>query len=264
MRLFVIVIIFINQTFASVSAPDPSRYLLEPDTITTSEVNYINFHKITTEIYSLYIKQGIENNRHLVINLDWNSPYFTAWAHKEDSKHYSLNFWGGIARIPGMLEETWDFIVCHELGHILGGEPRHKIASLTWASAEGQSDHFAITKCLPRYYQEFNKTDFDSTLSLPIELDRCINSHSKIEAQNICLKILRAGRGLANILKYLNLSKTLVNYEHISGPAQETLYNSYPSAQCRIDIFYQQSSCQRKKECSRNDCWYTNNKSSYK
>jgi hypothetical protein len=230
--------------------------MLDINAITNTEVDKKQFHKIVGEIYSLYTTEALSQNKNLTLSLNWKVPYFTAWANKGASSHYSINFWGGLARIPGMLTQTWEFIVCHELGHILGGLPKHKSSYSSWASSEGQSDHFAITECLPKYYKTFQKEGFDSTLSLPVEIDRCLNSHISVENQNICLKVLRAGRGMAEVLNYLSLSDEVASYESIAPSVDQTLHDSYPTAQCRIDIFYQQSTCTEKKACPRNSCWY--------
>lgn len=235
---------------------DPIRYMILFDQVTTSEIDDKAFTKIITEVYSVYVNEGVSQERFLNLYMDWKTPYFSAWATELSDTQFQINFWGGFARLPGMLHEIFEFVVCHELGHILGAEPRHRNKLNPWASAEGQSDHFAVTECLPKYYKRFNKLiDFDSTLSMPLEVSMCLDQYIEKDAQNLCLKILRAGRGFAAILMHLYPDKDLPTYEKSAPEVPETLYNSYPSLQCRIDIFKNASKC-LESSFKRNPCWY--------
>lgn len=229
-------------------------YMIEVDDQTNSEVSMSDFYRITSELFALYYTKNIDQ-RELRLFVDWKTPYFSAWATQLDEIKYQINFWGGFARIPGMLIESFEFVACHEIGHILGGHPRHTTTSLEWATSEGQSDHFAVTECLPKYYKHYKRTQFDSFKSLPYELDICLNAHESKEDQNICLKILRAGRGFADVLNFLYPKDELASFEYQQEPTEKTLFNSYPTPQCRIDIFKNGAEC-FSGNCKRNDCWY--------
>ncbi len=223
------------------------QYQILSDQITTSEVEIYKFHIIASEIYTLYYDKSI------IINLDWEKPYFSAYAHKEVSGKFSINFWGGLARIPEMLEETWAFVVCHELGHILGGAPKMELKNYEWASSEGQSDHFAAAECLPKYFEKKYIEEFDDRRFLPYEVGYCFDTTSNKKSQFVCLKTLRAARGFFGVSKYM-FSKEDYDF-HAKAPAIEsTEINSYPSLQCRLDIL--KSKAGSNKSSERNNCWY--------
>ena len=229
--------------------------MIPVDSQTTSEINETLFYQIPAKVHALYYKEVKKRNIELSLKLDWKKPYFSAWAYNDSENHFSLNFWGGIARIPGVFKETWEFTACHEMGHVIGGYPKHKNSMFKWASAEGQSDHFAITDCLPKYYKHYKELDFDSTTSMPEEIDICLNAYTELDSQNICLKILKGGRGFADVLHYLNRDEELASYHKEALPVEHTLFDSYPTSQCRIDIFKTQSQCMKNK-CDKNNCWY--------
>lgn len=250
-----LLVLFISlQSIAAVKSLKNSSYMLGADAVTNSEVKETEFGALARDIHKLYYPRAKKEGKEIVLFLDWSTPYFSAWATHPDDK-YQINFWGGFARIPGMLTETWEFVVCHEIGHILGGKPRIDIKDSRWASAEGQSDHFAVNKCLPFYYKTYNKTDFDSRKSLPFELSNCLEAYEQNIEQNICMKILRAGRGFIDVLGYLSLDTHNADYRTPAPPTIELLNKGYPSSQCRLDIFVQGSLC-LKRECERSSCWY--------
>jgi hypothetical protein len=50
--------------------------------------------------------------------------------------------------MEGLAPDHFDVILCHELGHLLGGAPKKKNyfnRSGDWASVEGESDYFAAS-----------------------------------------------------------------------------------------------------------------------
>ena len=255
---FLISLIFLTQiTYASFQKEfNSERYQIFPDQITTSEINKDSFSSKINEILPIFIKESLAQNRIIVQNPMWETPYFSAWAKKQNESIYMINFWGGMARIPGMLTETWEFIICHEIGHIIGGHPYHqKVTDSLWASSEGQADHFAVVSCLPKFYR--SQTQLLEPLDLyPYEVSLCEEKYSKEEDKIICKKILRAGRGFVDINSYLNPDIAKADFFSNEIEAEKTIFDSYPSMQCRFDIFKTASQCLQDKNCQRNDCWY--------
>lgn len=271
---WLLLILFINFAHASLKMKSKNNisYMIEADHYTNTEIDNNNFHQKVRDIHSLYFYSSLIKNKYVTTNAMWETPYLSAWAQNLENNYFSINFWGGSARIPGMLSQTWDFIVCHELGHILGGQPKHHSESLNWASAEGQADHFAITECLPKYYRSqlkknplIKKSSYNKLVekySLPNEVAICYEQYSQsdINAQ-ICLNILRAGRGFMSVLKYLNPTMNEISYMQKEASTDKTITESYPSHQCRIDIFREQSLClSQEKQCRKNDCWFKETK----
>lgn len=142
--------------------------------------------------------------------------------------------------VPIMSKEVLAFSLCHEIGHLLGGEPRKLSPSPHWSSAEAQADYFAATSCLPRVLREFKlRSQIDET-----------------EIQN---QVLGAAFAF-----FSSLSNMLASFGGEAGefyakpswiqpslPAVETTNLSYPSISCRwLNIV----SAVQKNE--RSSCWY--------
>lgn len=216
--------------------------------ITTDEdygslVSEESFYKIVANVYSLYAMTAKNSGRTMYIKtLDWKTPYFSAWAGQDNEASneslYHINFWGGLARLPYMTNAAFALVACHEVGHILGGEPRIKINAMHNMSSEGQSDYFAASHCLKNYAMRFE-------LPLEVEVDpyitaRCFEKfNDDKENFEICLQVAQAGNSLAHSLAFLSDFEGL----NISSPSEnqvnETLFNSYPDVQCRLDTFMQ-------------------------
>ena len=245
MNLRLIILLFLFFPLSSYSSIFKNNYEIHLEEATTSEVNQAKFYSITSEIYKLFSQTNI------LVNYEWDKPYFTAYAHEESAHNFSINFWGGLARIPDMLEETWAFIVCHELGHILGGEPHLSIETLRWASSEGQSDYFAAQICLPRYFKSKIKSNIEQQDYLPFELGLCLKRYEKTEDQSICLQILRAQRGFVAINRYMQNDE---DYE-FNREVEFNNNSSMPTLQCRMNTITDGATCIHK-VCERNKCWY--------
>ena len=82
---------------------------------------------------------------HFVAN--WNESKLKA-SIKVPKKKAILTISGGYARQTLMTPDTFRLVLCHELGHILGGAPKKGPNHL--ASVEGQADYYSTAKCMRR------------------------------------------------------------------------------------------------------------------
>lgn len=191
-----------------------------------------------------YAKVQAATGKSLLIPYEWQSPYFAAFAQqKEDSMQVSL--WGGMARAPGATKAALAAILCHELGHILGGEPRQTIPGSDWASTEGQSDFYAASTCLPELLTAY--PEIVSTVDEEVK---------EVCDQNVlCEKSMQAGLEMVRFIqKYSYRQYVPVNIKTPAAAALELVRNTYPSDQCRLDSFVQGSLCQLG-ACRAPVCW---------
>lgn len=245
--------------------PEHFRYQILITDPTTSSVSEESFKLIPEKILALHQKIIKQEKLVISIDTDWVRPYFTAWARKDADRKFTLSFWGGLARIPGMNDEGHAFVACHELGHILGGAPKIKINEFLWSSSEGQSDFFASAICMKGFlklkHQQKRLTVPDDIPEIVYTL--CRTTYEKEEDFLICLNTQKATKAFSLVLEHLSqYTKTLdvtVPSPHV---VKETIHNSYPEQQCRIDTIFQGSLCQEKHyPCdnmtgSRPLCWY--------
>lgn len=235
MKLFLI-LTSILFSLNSLSQTDRSRYEILPTDPTTSKIDEYLFYTIINRVEGLYSAEFASNGLLVDFNADWETSYFSAWAHDDNPPLYSLNFWGGMARIPELNEYGWAFVVCHEVGHLLGGAPFNSLEHFSWGSAEGQSDYFASAHCLKRYFDQYPYQGSPVPLS-----DKVVKSCNNNEH---CLNSAKAAINFSYIIKYLYRDTPELNLETPSqiSPEQSILV-SYPDAQCRLDTIFEAGKC---------------------
>ena len=195
---------------------------------TTSTVTSESFHRVFFTIISLYAKEISRLDLALALEPEWEKPYITAYTVRMKDR-IRLGFWGGMARIDGMNDQAVALITCHELGHVFGGAPYIAIEHEQYKnlSAEGQADYFASFDCLPRYYEFLNIKDFEHEL------------HIALDGFSHALSLMKPHMGEIDLF---GVSQEV---------SEQTIYNSYPSNQCRIDTY--KAGLAKK---PRPACWY--------
>jgi hypothetical protein len=81
--------------------------------------------------------------RKLMFYTDYNNDWAQAFARRWETDQILV--YGGIAGIPGTTEDSFALTLCHELGHLYGGEPFSD--SYNRLSVEGQADYWATYIC---------------------------------------------------------------------------------------------------------------------
>lgn len=224
------------DVFQSIDTFNKQRnsWAIEVDEDLGSEVTKESFYEIIEKVYALYGDNDLNRNLELGI-VDWKVPYMSAWAFENDAA-FTINFWGGFARIPGMTDRALALTVCHEIGHVLGGRPLHSNEQSKNMSAEGQADYFAASTCMKKYLKHYSIQEEVSGLST-VAASKCYEGFSEIIERNNCYEIAKSGQDLANVVSFLH-SDQVFSYETPSNTVVlETLYDSYPSIQCRLDTY---------------------------
>lgn len=83
----------------------------------------------------------------LVINRLWSDSTVNSDTTVE-GRNWVINAYGGLARYPGMSVLGYITVLCHELGHHLGGAPKYSGWGDGWASVEGEADYWATLRCM--------------------------------------------------------------------------------------------------------------------
>jgi hypothetical protein len=136
----------------------------------------------------------------LQINNLWSDPTVNSQAYRQGNV-WMIDAFGGLARFGQISTAGYVAVLCHELGHHLGGAPRYPN---DWASAEGQSDYWGFAQCMTVLYPKALAYD--------------------------------AGVNLADVLARLGGEK-LPNPK-TPDPTKVTKTNvDHPRAQCRLDTF---------------------------
>lgn len=243
--------LFLSLAFAHpVQRSEPETYLF-PVTHNASAISEVTVQELIHVVQAEFTKDLASTAWQ--IDFDWQQPYIGAGSLKPDEV-FRVMLWGGLVRARYMNMGALSAILCHELGHALGGEPKQ--VGLTWASAEGAADHFASTICLPRLYRALKRVNphLLGTPSEPIANSLCARQADPAE----CAWRFSSGIDLIQFLQ--------VYYERdipFANPAKRapeaparTLDLSYPSYQCRMDIYVEGALCENGPACPRLRCWF--------
>ncbi len=165
---------------------------------------------------------------------------------KPEGEFWTIMVGGGLARKPLMTADGIAGVVCHELGHLLGGFPKREVRP--WSSEEGQSDYFATAKCLKRYFQGQDNRAAVAALEIPeLVVQKCRENFFDEESVLICQRSSMAGLSMALTLAMSEgwkwgrpkLEAPVARPKHVSVEKWSTL------SHCRLQIYFQGSLCNR-------------------
>lgn len=181
----------------------------------------------------------------LSILVDFKNTEVNAYAYREPRNSWIVSLLGGIIRHPKMTADALALVLCHELGHHLGGAPRKNEkfgpGPDDYPSNEGQSDYFAGLKC---FRQIFEHDDNEALLQgkfIPSEVQRdCEASYSfNTAAYFLCARSALAAHALSLILSGGKVTS-------FSTPAKNQVTktnDNHPAGQCRLDTYFAGALC---------------------
>ncbi|MBC7712986.1 MAG: hypothetical protein H7177_06590 [Rhizobacter sp.] len=218
-----------STAHAAFSCPtDRADYFcLTPEMAPDSIIKVADFYFTPARIISLFSPELSKLSAPILLEVNWESPYFGAGVSLyKDNFH--LMILGGMARIDKMTPDAYAAIVCHEIGHMIGGFPFQTIPGAEWSSSEGQADLFAASVCLPKLFQSQGEL-----------------------LQKIPARVEQAGFEMLNALKDYDSNEpnaTLIRFMQTKQIVPNTLINQYPNIQCRYEAF--------RNPLKRSECWF--------
>ena len=177
----------------------------------------------------------------LFMNNNWDEPEANAYAsHDEkDKSKWIIDMTGGLARHPLMTVDGFMMVVCHELGHLIGGAPRYD-NNKDWASNEGQADYFAGLKCMRRVLENDDNTTIVANMQIDSEVKiKCESAYKSDSEIALCQRIAMAGKSLAKVLGDITAGdNSNVNFTTPDTAIVRLTYDLHPRAQCRLDSYF--------------------------
>lgn len=202
-----------------------------------------SFNQVIDEVVDVYRPIIESKGDKLVMNRLWNDGTVNASAQRFGND-VIVNMYGGLARHDLISKDGFAIVLCHELGHHLGGAPKIKrLFFNSWASNEGQSDYFATFKCFRRAYKDednlsiISKMKIDSTVR-----QQCESVYKNIEDAALCMRGAMAAKSTANLLASLRGTE-LPKFDTPDDNIVSKTDNSHPDAQCRLDTYFQGALC---------------------
>lgn len=170
----------------------------------------------------------------------WQSPMVNALA-KQDGNTWSLKIFGGLARRPEVTPDGFTIVVCHELGHHLGGFPFKE----TWAASEGQADYFAIHSCARTIWASAYEENAKHRLTVDATAKaKCDAVYSRQEDQDLCYRLTDAGKSLTALVAALKPKSIPASYATPEKKMVQKTFVDHSPAQCRLDTFLAAALCQ--------------------
>lgn len=238
MKLFVILMfLFSINTLADL----PKNNLWIP-------VSYKGESEITKEIFDSTIAlvqkvySPIVAKKGGVLNIkgNWEDGTVNAYAQRVGNT-YEIRMFGGLARHEHVTSDGFMAVICHELGHHIGGFPKYK--NNDWASNEGQSDYWSTLKCMKKTISFIKRSNKINKIVVPeIVTSSCKTQYKNIKTQKTCERISMAGKSLANLLAALG-NRPLPNFETPSKVIVKTTLDTHPEAQARLDTYFAGALC---------------------
>ncbi len=204
------------------------------------------FGAVITKIETIYspIVSGMGGN--LKIARKWTDATVNANATRMPfSKDWNVNMYGGLARHATITADGFALVLCHEIGHHLGGAPKVKNFLQAWASNEGQSDYFAALKCLRQTYLNDNNITLVKRMTVPAALTAaCAKAYPNKDDAAICVRVGMSGASVADLFAAIkNLPKA--QFETPDRAVVASTNDSHPAHQCRLDTFFQGALCEK-------------------
>ena len=150
---------------------------------------------------------------------------------------------GGLARRPEVTPDGFALVLCHELGHHLGGYVMASDSDMDWASNEGQSDYFATEACAKEIWKnDLEENAKHRALVLPFAKSLCDKNYQQQIERDLCYRSSNAGLSLASLLATLRNSE-LPKFETPSRDVVQKTIDEHPEAQCRLDTYMAGAVC---------------------
>ena len=233
----------------------------------SAKVNEIDFHHLSSSLIRIYSKQIQELSGNLKITLkDAHNENPNSYASKRENGVWEVTIISSLLQLEQIGPASLGMILCHEIGHFLGGHPYVIGRQLTAAvrarapkkmSAEGQADYFASQFCfkelvhtLPGLLYETHFYPIDTVTENNCQDDTCIKSiHTSYETTLVYQELMR----------HFDVHESF--FGNLDSPPTDRTLNyvgEYPTLECRFETFVSGLTCDETKCPSRPSCWFLN------
>lgn len=216
----------------------PNDLYLQDKIGTDTGITEEEFNQVIDQAVAIYEPIIKEHGATLIIRRLWSNNTVNASANQSGEKWY-VNMYGGLARREEITVDGFAMVVCHELGHHLGGFPYYQGR---WAANEGQSDYFAALSCAPYLWED--EEEINATFRQTVDeysKDLCDRVYSTEARQNLCYRQMAANLSIAGLLAALRNTK--IDYKTPDTSVVSRTYDRHPKAQCRLDTYKEATLC---------------------
>jgi hypothetical protein len=206
-----------------------------------SGIDEKGFNAIIDRVSQFYAPIIQQKGGILKVNRLWTNDTVNASANR-NGKYWELNMYGGLARHEAITEDGFMLVVCHELGHHLGGAPKY--SGMNWAANEGQADYFGVLKCMKRVLSVENNIAVMANRPIePTVKASCDRVFRDDQERALCSRIGMAGKSLADL--FASFGGSAPKFETPDKTVVKVTYDAHPKSQCRLDTYFQGTLCPR-------------------
>ena len=201
------------------------------------------FNKVIDEVTTVMSPIVSSHGGNLTVVKLWEDETVNAYAEQEGTT-WKVSMFGGLARHETITRDGMALVVCHEIGHHIGGAPLYSWkADSGWASTEGQSDYFATTKCLRQVWASDNNEEIISRMEVPARVkELCGQNHLWNADYALCVRGAMAGDSVARLFAALR-QQAPSKFETPDPKVAKYTQESHPATQCRLDTYFQGALC---------------------
>lgn len=207
-------------------------------------ITQAQFNAVMDQAEALYKPVIAARGANLVLKRLWDNNTVNASA-QQNGKDWVLNMYGGLARHATITQDGMALVVCHELGHHIGGAPKYD--GNDWASNEGEADYFANLKCLRRMFaspagQSFTRPKGGDEATARAGCEAAWKSSSD---RALCTRAAMAGMSVTSLFRVLRNQTVLPKFDTPDPVVVTETQDGHPDTQCRLDTYYAGSLCTR-------------------
>jgi hypothetical protein len=236
--------------------PENDMYISVDQKSANGGLNEQQFNNAIERVEKVYESIVSSQGGKLSIDRNWSDGTVNAYA-SQSGKTWKVAMFGGLARHETITEDGMSLVVCHEIGHHIGGAPKKGGSPSTgggwwggstgglssWASNEGQSDYFAVLKCLRKTFLNDDNAAIVATLNPPKSLvDACAKTYKNADESALCVRTGMAGKSVSDLFSVLS-KLPATDFTTPDAKVVARTDDNHPKAQCRLDTYFQGSIC---------------------
>lgn len=243
MRMLLFIAIVASFSAHASFLPKGTTYL-EEENLRDPQITQEIFEARVADLQKTYAPVISQFGGKLSIKGDWKNKQMNAYATQ------ILMFWkviitGALARRSELSPDGMTLIVCHEIGHHLGGFPFSEGTPFggRWASIEGQSDYFSTFTCGKKMWQdEIAENEKFRLIVNALPRLQCDSTYSTDADRDLCYRTSVALESVVATMAAI-LKKPMPKYETPDTTIVTVTKESHPNIQCRMDTLFAGAIC---------------------
>ena len=218
---------------------------IAPNAKSISSIDEVEFNAVIDKVVKVYEPIIAAEGAKLDVARNWNDGTVNAYASRSGNT-WNVHMFGGLARHEAITSDGFALVVCHEIGHHIGGAPKKTSwgGMVRWATNEGQADYWATLKCLRKAWRGEDHAAVLATLEVPeTVVDSCAAQFTDSDERLICQRGAMAGLSTAKLFQALRNQSTAPDFTTPDANEVSKTNHNHPETQCRLDTYFQGAIC---------------------